>query len=317
MDESPNLPVSPAPEPVRNGHDSAALLAIFTSLDKTAEVRENYTRVPLGYPGNKTKSITQIIPHLPYRSTYCEPCGGTGAILFARHESPLEVYNDRYGGIVSFYRCMRDDTLWLKLRERIELTVHSREEFIWCKQTWEDVSDDVERAARWYYLNQNSFGQQGRNFGRAIKGKAQHGNALRNNLKLFAPAHFRLRNVQIENLDWRKCLTDYDNQDAVFYIDPTYVKFAKGAYTHNMTIDDHKEMIQRINHAKGFVAVSGYDDPETHEIYDKIEWDHFYKWRVHTSSVALAFSDTNNREGMDDDIKRHHVVEALWVKECI
>lgn len=294
------------------------MLAIFAALNNTPEVRENYTRAPLGYPGSKSKSIKHIIPLLPYRTGYCEPMGGSGSILLARHPSDIEIYNDRYGGIVAFYRCLQDNAKWLKLRERIELTVHSREEFIWCKETWDsqDVTDDVERAARWYYLHQNSFGQSERHFGRATRGKAQHGNAMRNNTKLFAPAHMRLRNVQIENQDWRKCLQDFDDKEMVFYVDPTYVKYARGAYVHNMSVQDHYELVERIFHLDGFVALSGYDDEETRAIYNQYKWDKVYTWRQHTSSVALAFSDTNNREGKEDEIRRHKVTECLWIKEA-
>lgn len=297
-------------------HNPEHLLSLFRSLNNTPEVRENYVRAPLGYPGGKSKSVKQIIPFLPYRGGYCEVFGGSASILLARHSSDLEIYNDRYGGIVSFYRCLRDPFKCQKLIERLELTVHSREEFIWCKETWEDVTDDVERAARWYYMHQNSFGQQERNFGRAGKGgKGQHGNALRNNLKFFAPVHDRIRNVQIENLDWRHCLSDFDHHSMVFYLDPTYVKYAKGAYVHNMTTEDHHEMIDRIQHLDGFVALSGYDDEETRAIYNKYPWSQILTWQQTTSSVALAFSDTNNRAGMEDSIKRHKVTESLWIRE--
>lgn len=303
-------------EPTKPVHDPAAMLAIFGSLDKTPEVRETYTRAPLGYPGSKAKSIEKILPHLPYRGGYCEPCGGTASVLLARHQSDIEIFNDRYAGIVAFYRCIHDPKLWIELKARIEMTVHSREEFIWCRDTWEDTTDSVERAARWYYMHQNSFGKQGRHFGRAIKGKGQHGNAMQNNTRLFAPVHQRLRNVQIENLDWRLCLEDFDSPEMVFYIDPTYVKFARGMYTHNFSTADHKELIERIQNLQGFVALSGYADDETRAIYDRYPWDHFYSWQIRTSSVGMAFTETNNLLGKEEGHHRHLVTEALWIREA-
>ena len=65
-------------------------------------------KAPFPYPGAKTRSLKQIIPLLPYRDSYIEPFGGTGAVLLARNPSPLEVLNDRYMGINAFYRCIRD-----------------------------------------------------------------------------------------------------------------------------------------------------------------------------------------------------------------
>lgn len=306
-------------EPRKDGHDPDAMLAIFRSLDRSEQVRENYTRAPLGYPGSKSRSIKQILPYLPYRRSYCEPFGGSASVLLARHAVDLEVYNDRYGGIVAFYRCLRDPQKWLQLKEMIELSVHSREEFIWCKDTWDSeelVIDDVDRAYRWYYMHQNSFGHQERNFGRAGRGgKAQHGNAMRNNAKLFAPVHYRLKNVMVENQDWRKILDDFDHPDNVFYLDPTYCKFAKGLYRHNMTLDDHREMCERIQHLESFVALSSYYDPESIEIYGRYEWDRILTWNVSSSAVALAFTETNGRLGKEDTIRRHKTVEALWIRE--
>jgi DNA adenine methylase len=313
--ESFSIPVT---EPSKEGHDPDAMLAIFRSLDRSEQVRENYTRAPLGYPGSKSRSIGQILPHLPYRKTYCEPFGGSGSVLLARHSCDIEVYNDRYGGIVAFYRCLRDSQKWTRLREMVDLSVHSREEFIWCKESWEseDVTDDVDRAYRWYYLHQNSFGQQERNFGRAGRGgKSQHGNALRNNAKMFAAAHYRLKNVLIENLDWRQVLDDFDHPENVFYLDPPYVKFAKGIYRHNMTVADHREMLERIQNLESFVALSGYYDPETVELYGRYEWDKILTWNVASSAVAMAFTETNNRAGHEDTIRRHKTVEALWIRE--
>lgn len=302
----------------KDGHDPHAMLAIFRSLDQSEEVRENYTRAPLGYPGSKSRSISQILPHLPYRRSYCEPFGGSGSILLARHSVDLEVYNDRYGGIVAFYRCLRDPVRWKELRERIELTVHSREEFMYCKETWEnqDVTDEVDRAFRWYYMHQNSFGHQERNFGRAGKGgKNQHGAALRNNAKMFAGIHYRLKNVLIENQDWRQILADFDHPENVFYLDPPYVKFDKGIYKHYMTKADHIEMCERIQHLDSFVALSGYYDPETVAIYDKYPWDRVLTWNSYSSAVALAFTETNGRKGHEDNIRRRKTVECLWIRE--
>lgn len=297
-------------------HDPETMMAIFAALDKTPEVRENYTRVPLGYTGSKAKSLKQILPHLPYRSGYCEPFGGSGAVLLARHASDLEILNDRYSGITSFYRCLRDNEKWFKLREKVELSVHSREEFIYCKNTWQNVSDDVDRAFRWIYMHQMSFGQQERNFARATKCAAQHGNAFRNTGTLYEAVHKRLKGVQIENLDWRKCISDYDSSDMVFYLDPPYIKFDRGPYNWYMTRADHRELVERIFHLEGFVALSSYDDHEANELYGKYDWDNKITWSNYTSVVAMAFSDTNNREGKEDTIKRGYVTEALWIREA-
>ena len=111
------------------------LFDMFESLEK-GEIRETYIRAPFGYPGGKSRSVKKILPLLPYRKAYIEAFGGAASILLARDKSKLEVYNDRFGGVVAFYRCIRDKEKMNKLIERLKIVPgHSREEFIWCKET--------------------------------------------------------------------------------------------------------------------------------------------------------------------------------------
>ncbi|GAG08047.1 unnamed protein product, partial [marine sediment metagenome] len=191
-------------------------------IDNQSSKDANILRAPFGYPGGKSRSLGNILPHLPYRNKYIEPFGGSAAVLLARKPSKLEVFNDRYAGVVAFYRCLRDPILFPKLLEWLDLTIHAREEFTWCKNTWENPDDPVERAGRWYYMVQSSFGSIGRNWGRQTTRSSMAGK-IRRKLKLFPEIHERFFNVQVENQDWEDCLRDYDSPDAVIYCDPPYV----------------------------------------------------------------------------------------------
>ena len=288
------------------------LFAMLTALDDTPIIREHFVRSPFGFPGSKARSLEQILPLLPYRDSYAEPFGGSGSVLLSRRESKLEVFNDRYAGVVAFYRCVREREKCEALVSRLGIFLHAREEFIWCRETWRNCEDDVERAARWYYMTLLSFGQQGRHFGRQIRGRSQMGAKLHSNLQLFHPVHCRLKNVQIENQDWRNCLKDYDHRDMVWYLDPPYYEYNKGIYEHEMVREEHVELIERIQHLEGFVALSGYQN----QLYDKYPWDGRHTWEVQVSMTAFAFTDTNNMAGKEDDIRRGRAMECLWIKEA-
>lgn len=288
------------------------LLALFNSLDDTPVVRENFVRAPFGYPGGKSRSLEKLLPLLPYRDAYCEPFGGSGSVLLSRRPSKLEVFNDRYAGVVAFYRCIRDYKKCRELTVRLEPWLHSREEFIWCRETWKDCEDDVERAARWYYMMVMSFGQQGRHFGRSTKGRSQMASKFHNNLKYFWPCHDRLRHVQVENQDWRECLRDYDQPEMVWYLDPPYVDYSKGMYEHDVTRREHVELLERIQALQGFVALSGYQN----DLYDKYPWDQKYEWEVQVSMLGMAFTDTNNLAGREEELKRGKAKEVLWIREA-
>lgn len=274
----------------------------------TDRSREDYVRAPFGWPGGKWRSLSQILPRLRYSKGYIEPCGGSGVILINRRKSDLEVFNDRYAGVVAFYRCLRESVKCQALVDRLRLTVHSREEFIWCRDSWENPSSDVERAARWYYMLRMSFSQLGRNFGRATHGFPQQARALQRSLKHFAAISQRFEEVQVENQDAVQCILDYSHPDHSFYVDPDYMDSDPGIYAHRVS---HERLLDTIFASKGFFAVSGYANP----LYDSYPWDERHTWEVVVSSKAQAFVN-GNLVGKENVMTRDKkATEVLWIRE--
>jgi DNA adenine methylase len=273
---------------------SDKLLAMMEGLEKTCnEYQPDIIKAPFTYPGGRERNFKFVLPHLPIRDLYCEPFGGSAAILLARDESRLEIYNDACGGVVSFYRCMRDRDLFERLVSWLELTVNSREEFWSCKNTWKDLTDDVERAGRWYYVSEYSFNSLGRKWGRARSGRSTGVNGrIRRKLKHFQAIHERMANLQVENMDGFTCMRQYDTGNAVFYVDPPSILDAEYSYRHDL---DCAKLMEIIFSMKGYVAVSGYENP----LYDKQPWTKVFDWDV----KVPGSKDT--------------VVEKLWVKESI
>ena len=275
--------------------------------------RDQILRAVFPYPGGKGRLSQAFLDILPYRDSYVEPFGGSGSVLLARRKSKIEVFNDRYAGVVAFYRCIRDAEKCRKLVERLDLTIHSREEFVWCRDTWEDQTDDVERAARWYYTINYSFSSLGRNFARTTR--CSEGNLagkIRNKLKRFFMIHNRFQRVQVENQDWLQCMKDYDSPVTVFYCDPPYLDSDSGIYKSKFKKEDHERLLHFIEHCEGYVAVSGY----SHPLYEDCSfWNHRYEFDLRDSIKSLAFTESNHKkhqEGLND---RGRNQEVLWVKE--
>lgn len=292
------------------------LTALLLSMHSQDDVRDTYVRAPMGYPGSKTRSLKELLPHLPYRNTWVDVCGGTGSVTLARDTCKLDVYNDRHSGLVAFYRCIRDPFKCKAMVDRLLISPPcSREEFMWSRDTWkENQLDDVERASRWYYALQTSFNQKGWAFGRATKGNAQ-GQKMFNNVPLFWPLHNRMRNVQIENQDYRMLFKDYCNGprgSTVFYVDPPYWG-TSGIYEHQWSEQDHIELCERIPTLNGsFVAVSGYDLPN-HPYNRYTYWTDKVSWEVRTSLQGYAETETNHMEGHMDFVRRENATETLWI----
>jgi len=290
------------------------LLNALNNLDRYDEnkTKDKIIKAPFAYPGGKSRSIPHILPELPYTGVYIEPFGGSGAVLLAREPSKLEVFNDRYSGVVAFYRCIRDEDKLNRLIDRLELTLHAREEFVYCKFNWEKTEDDVERAALWFTMMTYSFASIGRNFGRSTSTKSVMCKKMETRLKRFPHVHARFKNVQVENQDWFDCMRDYDQPSAVFYCDPPYVDAYKGTFKHEMPISEHRRFLDFVFECKGFVAVSGYSNP----LYDDQPWDDRHEWDSFISISARAFTDSNFKKDLKDQDERKHAKEVLWIKEA-
>lgn len=268
-------------------------------------------RAPFGYLGAKTRSLKYMMKHIPVRRIWVDHFCGSGVVTLNRPRCPSEIMNDRYGGIIAFYRCLRDPEKKQQMLHHLQLMPKSREEFIFCRKTWVTEQDDVIRAAKWYYIMQQSMLHKGHCFGRS-KGSSR--NPMLNSMELFEPVHHRLQNVTLENLDFEVCFKDYDRDDTVHYFDPPYidseVSFYDGA---SWNRDDVDRLLRCVANAKGFCAVSGYYDTQI----DKFpHWTKHVQWDVVQKAEPNAFSEDNKKaQHAHRNPQQTKVTEHLWIKD--
>lgn len=258
--------------------------------------RRAITKYSIPWCGNKSMDAEYILPRLPYYKGWVDVFGGSGFMTLARAKSDFEVYNDSFSGVTDFYRCMRDPKLHDQVRDKLELYLHSREEWYRCYTTWENVEDIVERATMWYYMNYYSHSAVGRTYGRQKSVKnALSGTHLTKTLH-FRTMHERMKNVHIENMDFRTVFKDYAHIETVFYLDPPYMNTDKTNYFKTpFSTGDHKDMLELIFSSPGFMAVSGHPN----DLYETYPWSARHEWKhfsVHT----------------EDGQER---TEVLWIKE--
>lgn len=214
--------------------------------------------------------LKKMLPYVPEHTVYVEGFGGSGALLFAKSPAKVEVYNDANGGLVHFFRTLRDPLLAPKLQEQLFLTPYSKEEFFYSREQWQDQSDSVERARMWFVVARSCFassfetGGWRRSTGTNARGMSSIVSAYWASIEMFPELHNRLLGVQIENESYEKLIPNYDSADTFFYFDPPYVLTTRTGgkqYAQEFSDDNHRQFIQQIQAIRGKVMVSGYDHP--------------------------------------------------------
>lgn len=236
----------------------------------------------LRYPGAKWRIAPWIVSHFPSHYHYVEPYCGSAAVFFAKEPAPHEVLNDRNDAIVNLFQVMREQgerLAWL-----LEMTPYAETEYTQYKNAYNDAGDPVERARRFVLCCWQSFASQvGGSTGWRCAKLAKHyqsrtgeWNAVPEKLLL---ALDRLKQAEIWNRPALKVIQDFNASDCLVYADPPYLLETRAGrlYEHEMTSEEHVELLHTLNLHRGPAIISGY----SHPLYDK----HLKKWRPVTIST--------------------------------
>lgn len=233
--------------------------------------------IAFGWYGGKYSHLDWLLPLLPPARHYCEPFGGSAAVLLNRDPSPVETYNDLDGEVVNFFRVLRQDKE--SLLEAIGLTPFSREEFELAISVPSEPISDLERARRFFVRARQvrtglaQTASAGRWAHCVLTSRAGMAGAVSRwlgSVEGLAEIAQRLLRVQIENAPAVEIIRRYDSPDTLFYCDPPYAHESRGdskAYGYEMTDADHRALAKALRNVKGRVAVSGYQCSLMDELY--------------------------------------------------
>jgi DNA adenine methylase len=167
------------------------------------------------------KRICALIDADASHCTYAEPFVRMGGIFLRRMSRPrAEVINDFGRDVANLFRILQRH--YPQFLEVLRFQLTTRAEFYRLVDTNPDTLTDLERAARFVYLQRTAFGGKvsGRNFG------VSPDRSGRFNLTTLEPMledlHSRLSGVVIECLDFAEFIRRYDTPATLFYLDPPY-----------------------------------------------------------------------------------------------
>lgn len=221
----------------------------------------------LKYPGAKNRLAPWICDHIPKHDVYLEPFAGSLAVLFNKQRCHIETVNDLDGEIVNFFKVLRDNKE--NLIEAVLFTPFSRKEYV---EAYEQTENEIEKARRfavkcWMGFGCGNLYQNGFKSGQQTHSPnpAKAWAELPETLQLAAD---RLKGVQIECLPAVDLIKRYDTPDVFIYADPPYLHGTRKnyLYKHEMTNDEHVELLKVLANHPGKVLISGYDN----ELYNEV-----------------------------------------------
>lgn len=213
--------------------------------------------------GGKRRLVAEILPWFEPHTCYVEPFAGAAALLFNKQPSKVEVLNDVNSDLVNLYRVVRHHPEEFVRQFRWALT--SRKLFEWAQATPPETLTDVQRAARFFYLQKLAFGAKvdGQTFGVATT-SSQAINLMRIEEDLSA-AHLRLSRVVVEHMDWAACIKRYDREHTLFYCDPPY--WGTEGYGVDFGLDQYDRMADLARDIKGKMIISVNDIPAMRQAF--------------------------------------------------
>jgi DNA adenine methylase len=219
---------------------------------------------PLSYVGGKNRFIKAIMPLIPKHTTYVEPFSGGAQIFFRKEPAKVEVLNDLDGELVNFYRVCQSH--YEELIRYMRFLVVSRGWYKRLQNTPPETLTDIQRAARYFYIQKSTFGGRVIHQNYAIHVIQPSSFSAAGLAKLIKDTHDRLDRVQIENLPYGDVIRKYDRPTTFFYIDPPYYG-VKGLYRFDFSHQQFEDLAEQLRHIKGKFLLSVNDRPELRVIF--------------------------------------------------
>ena len=173
--------------------------------------------------------------------------------------------NDVNGELVNLYRVVQNHLE--EFVRQFKWALSSRQVFKWLQMTRPETLTDIQRAARFYYLQQSAFGGRvdGQTYGTATT--TPPGLNLLRLEETLSAAHLRLSSTYIEQLSWQQVMKKYDREHTLFYCDPPY--WQTEGYGVPFGFEQYEQMAEVLGQIKGKAIVSLNDHPDIRRVFGR------------------------------------------------
>ena len=220
------------------------------------------------YIGGKrqlAKRVIEAIEATPHQA-YCEAFVGMGGVFLRRRRAPkVEAINDASRDVAGVFRILQRH--YQAFMDMLKWQVTSRAEFARLAAQDPDTLTDLERAARFIYLQRLSFGGKvaSRTFGIDPASPARFDVTRLGSM--LEEVHERLAGVWIECLPWEAFIARWDRPSTLFYLDPPYWGSEHYYDRRLFGRDDHARLAEALKGLQGAFVLTLNDVPEVREMY--------------------------------------------------
>lgn len=257
---------------------------------------------PIKWHGGKHYLASRIVQLMPPHTHYVEPYAGGLAVLLARDgEGVSEVVNDIDRELTNFWRVLQRPAEFRRLKKRLDATPFSEVEWNDARST---TLDAVDRAAEFFIRcrmslagRRTSFAPVSRN--RTRRGMNEQVSAWLTAIEGLPAVHARLKRVLILGHNATGVITGHDGPNTLFYLDPPYLhetRVSTDTYEHEMSVDDHRDLLATLAGIHGKFLLSGYDS----ELYR--DYEARYGW------TRVEFDLPNNAAGGTTKRRQREIV---------
>lgn len=225
----------------------------------------------VGWVGGKRRLAPLIVARIEkiQHDLYAEPFFGMGSVFLARSKKiRREIINDKSFDVINLFRIAKHHPA--ALLEEMRFTLVARADFARLLTVPPNTLTDVQRAARFLFLQKLSYGGRPYNQSFSSGSHSTRGFNIEKLSSTLRDMQRRLVSVTIENLEWFDCLHRYDRKGALFYLDPPYWG-CEGYYGPGLfSIEEHARIAAILRDIHGSFILSINDKPEIRELYG--EW---------------------------------------------
>lgn len=256
-------------------------------------------KVPITYMGGKQRIAGWIEKFIPYDlKHYVEPYFGGGAVFFyirqcTNRKFHSYVLNDKFDMIVNFYKVLQDEKKFKELHRLLVLTPYSRKIYLEARERIKknDFKNDIDKAYLYYCLVCFSYLNKGCAF--SIVSKRNQVTQYNSKVDAFPEFHNNIKKAYVDSRCALEIIEKQDNEDVFFYLDPPYPKTYQDGYKNKYSVEDFKELVEKLFFIKGKFILSYYD------IFDLAYPNEWHKETLKTKS-SMGNIDVKNLKNSDE-----------------